>query len=88
MEKLEVSAPGGGGSVVSTLQEEIVEDTSKAAGSVVSCTTDDQLFDKIEVHLLEKINAGDKAAPFLLGQFYYEEVCEKALLLITAVVFY
>ena len=33
-----------------------------------------ELFEKIEGHLLEKIEGGDELAGFLLGQFYYEEV--------------
>ena len=65
--------PGtGGGSVISTLHDEVADESTKAMS--VSGATDDQLFDKIEAHLLEKIQAGDKAAEFLLGQFYYEEV--------------
>ena len=62
----------GGGSVVSTLQDEVADESAKATS--VSGTTEDQLFDKIEVHLLDKIQSGDKSAEFLLGQFYYEEV--------------
>ena len=65
--------PGtGGGSVISTLHDEVADESTKAMS--VSGATDDQLFDKIEAHLLEKIKSGDKAAEFLLGQFYYEEV--------------
>ena len=64
--------PGAGGSVISTLHDEVAEESTKAMS--LSATTDDQLFDKIEAHLLEKIQAGDKTAEFLLGQFYYEEV--------------
>nr|CAB3263502.1 LRP2-binding protein-like [Phallusia mammillata] len=81
MEKsLDVSvAPGtGGGSVISTLHDEVVDESTKIGSTSVA--TDDQLFEKIESHLLEKINSGDKTAPFLLGQFYYEEgLLEKAI---------
>ena len=62
----------GGGSVISTLHDEVADESTKAMS--VSGATDDQLFDKIEAHLLEKIKSEDKAAEFLLGQFYYEEV--------------
>ena len=65
--------PGtGGGSVISTLHDEVADESNRALS--VSGATDDQLFEKIEAHLLEKIQSGDKAAEFLLGQFYYEEV--------------
>lgn len=62
----------GGGSVVSTLQDEVADESAKATS--ISGATDDQLFDKIEAHLIEKIQSGDKSSEFLLGQFYYEEV--------------
>lgn len=66
---------GGGGSVISTLHDEVVDESVKVGSA--SAATDDQLFEKIEGHLIEKINAGDKTAPFLLGQFYYEEVVDR-----------
>ncbi|CAK8698292.1 unnamed protein product [Clavelina lepadiformis] len=80
MEKIvqEINPGAGGGSVINTLQDEVVDESVKATS--VSGATDDQLFEKIEGHLLEKIQAGDKTAPFLLGQFYYEEdLLEKAV---------
>ncbi|XP_078484559.1 LRP2-binding protein-like [Ciona intestinalis] len=82
MEKLQLDAQPGAataGSVISTLQDEVVEENTKTGS--VSGVTDDQLFDKIETHLLEKIEAGDQTAPFLLGQFYYEEgLLDKAVI--------
>lgn len=67
--------PSAAGSVISKLQEEVTTDAAiTEAGSINQASTDDQLFEKIESHLHEKIAAGDKTAPFLLGQFYYEEV--------------
>lgn len=32
-----------------------------------------EMFKKIESHLLQKVDEGDKVSAFLLGQFYYEE---------------
>ncbi|XP_039251248.2 LRP2-binding protein-like [Styela clava] len=58
--------PLPGGSVVSTLHNEVNEHS-------VENISEDELFKKVENHLLEKIKSGDKEAPFLLGQFYYEE---------------
>ena len=37
--------------------------------------TDDQLLEKVENILLEKIQNGEKQAYFQLGLFYYEQVC-------------
>ena len=74
MENL-VIFPSGGGSVISTLQDEVAVEGNADVASVNNLPSDDQLFEKIESHLHEKIAAGDKTAPFLLGQFYYEEVC-------------
>ena len=67
--------PSGGGSVISTLQDEVAVEGNTDVSAVNNVPSDDQLFEKIESHLHEKITAGDKTAPFLLGQFYYEEVC-------------
>lgn len=75
-----VMFPSAAGSVISKLQEEVTTEAAiTETGSINQASTDDQLFEKIESHLHEKIAAGDKTAPFLLGQFYYEEeLFEKA----------
>ena len=70
------------GGVVSSLQDQVNDSTKRNI-------SEDELFKKVEDHLMEKIHNGDKEAPFLLGQFYYEEVGKNSdftLMLIVVIV--
>lgn len=61
------------GGIASSLQDKLIPEDKVAL-------SDNQLFQKVENHLLHKIQEGDDHAIFLLGQFYIEEVCFSCIL--------
>ncbi len=63
--------------VLSRLQSPGLKKINNKEGQPKQTVTEQEeleMFKKIESHLLQKVDEGDKVSAFLLGQFYYEEV--------------
>lgn len=54
---------------------DIAQETKDSPG--YGALTEDELMEKVETILLEKIKEGEKQAYFQLGLFYYEQVWDK-----------
>ena len=68
----ELSAENVSFSKEKSILNDIAQETKDSPG--YGCLTEDELMEKVESILLEKIKAGEKQAYFQLGLFYYEQV--------------
>ena len=68
----ELSAENVSFSKEKSILNDIAQETKDAPG--YGGMTEDELMEKVETILLDKIRAGEKQAYFQLGLFYYEQV--------------